>query len=93
MHIITKKAISDFVAEHRVDSTPFDVWYKIVEKGDFPNFASLRKAFNSVDSVGNFHVFDISGNKYRIVAAIHFNRQKLYIRHVFTHTEYDKWKP
>jgi len=92
MHIITRKALLDFVEDRRIDGAPFDAWYKIVDKGHFPNFASLKKAFNSVDAVGDFHVFDISGNKYRIVAAIHFNRQKLYVRHVFTHAEYDKWK-
>jgi mRNA interferase HigB len=40
-----------------------------------------------------YHVFNVGGNKYRIVAAIHFNSQVTYIRHVFTHKEYDKWKP
>jgi len=42
---------------------------------------------------GNYYVFDIGGNKYRIVAAIHFDHQKLYVLHVYTHKEYDKWKP
>jgi mRNA interferase HigB len=39
-------------------------------------------------------VFNIGGNKYRLIAAIHFNRQKVYIRHVLTHPEYDRgrWK-
>ncbi len=93
MHVISKKALADFVQEHRIDSTPFDNWYKIVSKGEYQNFAELKQSFNSVDVVGDFHVFDIAGNKYRIIAAIHFNRKKLYIRHVFTHSEYDKWSP
>jgi mRNA interferase HigB len=38
-------------------------------------------------------VFDIGGNKYRLVAAVHFDRQMLYVRHVFTHAEYDRWSP
>jgi mRNA interferase HigB len=44
--------------------------------------------------VGKLTVFNIGGNKVRLVAAIHFNRNKLYIRYVLTHTEYDKnkWK-
>lgn len=40
-----------------------------------------------------FYVFDIGGEEYRIVSAIHFDQQKLSIRHVFTHKEYDKWQP
>jgi mRNA interferase HigB len=49
--------------------------------------------FGSVDRVGGFCVFDIGGNKYRLVAAVHFDRQMLYVRHVFTHAEYDRWSP
>ncbi|RJF99482.1 type II toxin-antitoxin system HigB family toxin [Noviherbaspirillum saxi] len=36
-------------------------------------------------------VFDVSGNNFRVIAVIHYNRQKLYIREVFTHAEYDRW--
>jgi len=54
------------------------------------------KSFNSVDvdKVESSYVFDIGGNKLRLIANIHFNRQKIYIRHVLTHKEYDKgdWK-
>ena len=43
--------------------------------------------------VGDYYVFDIGGNKFRIIAAVHFNRQLLFVRHVFTHKEYDRWSP
>jgi mRNA interferase HigB len=42
--------------------------------------------------VGEFVVFNIGGNKYRLIAAVHFNRRKVYVRHVLTHAEYDKGK-
>lgn len=46
------------------------------------------------DQVGKFTVFNIGGNKVRLIAAVHYNRNKIYIRHVLTHCEYDagKWK-
>ncbi|WP_370543465.1 type II toxin-antitoxin system HigB family toxin [Herbaspirillum sp. Sphag1AN] len=68
-------------------------WRKIIQSRTFANYSELKAVFNATDKVNAFYVFDIGGNKYRIVAAIHFNVQKLYIRHVFTHKEYDKWKP
>ena len=68
-------------------------WRAVIESRDYASFADLKSAFNATDKVGNFYVFDIGGNKYRLIAAIHFNRQILYVRHVFTHQEYDKWKP
>jgi mRNA-degrading endonuclease HigB of HigAB toxin-antitoxin module len=52
-----------------------------------------EKAFNATDKVGAFYVFAIGGNKFRLIAAVHFNVQKLYVRHVFTHKEYNQWKP
>ena len=45
----------------------------------------------SADKVNKFTVFNVGGGGYRGVTAIHFNRQKLYIRHVFTHSEYERW--
>jgi mRNA interferase HigB len=44
--------------------------------------------------VGRFTVFNIGGNKYRLIAAIHYNRGKVYVRHILTHEEYDcdEWK-
>jgi len=38
-----------------------------------------------------YTVFDVGGNRFRIVAAIHYNRQSLFVRHVLTHAEYDLW--
>jgi len=54
----------------------------------------LRKTFGSADQVGNLTVFNIGGNKVRLIAAIHYNRRIIYIRAVLTHREYDegKWK-
>jgi len=43
--------------------------------------------------LGEYYVFNIGGNKFRLIAAIHFDRQMVFIRHVFTHREYDKWAP
>jgi len=65
-----------------------------MEKNDFVSFADLRDTFPMADKVGNLIVFNIGGNKYRLIASIHFNRNKVYIRHVLTHSEYDKgaWK-
>lgn len=46
-----------------------------------------------IDKVGDLFVFNIGGNKFRLVAAIHFDRQMLFVRHVLTHAQYDRWRP
>jgi mRNA interferase HigB len=79
---------------HPNAETPLSIWYKLVDKTNFEGFNDLRKTFNSVDMVDDYVVFDIGGNKYRLIAKINFNQQKVYVRHVLTHTEYDRgnWK-
>jgi mRNA interferase HigB len=93
MRIISNKALTDFSAIHAAAGEPLQTWRKIIESRTFASFAEVKTVFNTIDKVSIYYVFDIGGNKYRIVAAIHFDHQKLYIRHVFTHKEYDKWKP
>lgn len=62
--------------------------------GYFRDFAELRLSFGSVDKVGKLFVFDIGGNKLRLIAAIHFNSGKVFIRHILSHADYDRnhWK-
>jgi mRNA interferase HigB len=59
---------------------------------NYVSFADLRAVFPSADQVGNLTVFNIGGGKARLIAAIHYNRRKVYIRAVLTHDEYDKGK-
>jgi mRNA interferase HigB len=94
MHIITRKRISEFSALHPESKGPLSAWYAIVDKSKFKSFAELRRTFSHADMVGNKIVFNIGGNKYRLITAVHFNRGKVYIRNILTHAEYDKggWK-
>lgn len=94
MHVITRKRINEFGAVHPDSRSPLAAWYAIVDKTSFGSFAELRKVFARADLVGDKVVFNIGGNKYRLIAAIHFNRGKVYIRNILTHAEYEKggWK-
>jgi mRNA interferase HigB len=94
MHIISRKALKEFWEEHPDSESALTRWFKIVDKTDFSNFVELRETFPSADLVDNLIVFDIGGNNYRLIASIHFNRNKIFIRHLLTHADYDKgvWK-
>ncbi|WP_459195291.1 type II toxin-antitoxin system HigB family toxin [Nostoc sp. FACHB-892] len=69
-------------------------WFKLMNSAKFQTFEELGSVFPSADLVGNLIVFNIGGNKYRLITSIHFNRQKVYIRDILTHSEYnkDQWK-
>lgn len=94
MHIISRKVIQQFWERYPDSQSSLIRWYKIMQKSEFDSFNELRRTFPTADKVGDLIVFNISGNKYRLIASIHFNRNKIYIRHVLTHPEYDKgaWK-
>ena len=94
MHVIAKPALEQFWEKYPDAETPLMRWYHAMKNGLFADFDELRDTFPSADYVDNLIVFNIGGNKYRLITSIHFNRGKVYIREVLTHAEYDrnKWK-
>lgn len=93
MRVISNRVLVIFAGQHPESGEPLQVWRKAMETRSFANFAGLKATFNSVDRAGEFHVFDIGGNKWRVVAFIHFPAQICYVKHVFTHKQYDRWSP
>jgi mRNA interferase HigB len=94
VHVISRKALQQFWERHPDSKNPLSRWFRIMQKHDFASFNELRDTFPTADKIGDLIVFNIGGNKYRLIVSIHFNRNKVYIRHVLTHAEYDKgaWK-
>lgn len=94
MHIISRKKLNEFAQKHPESQSALKEWYQRMKTGQFKSIAELRTIFPSADKVGKLTVFNIGGNKIRLIAAIHYNRQKVYIRNVLTHSEYNqnKWK-
>jgi mRNA interferase HigB len=80
----------EFAREHPDARVPLNHWYAIVRKTDYASFAELRITFPSADQIEKFTVFNVGGNKYRLIVAIHYNRKKVYIRRVLTHAEYSR---
>jgi mRNA interferase HigB len=93
VRVISNKRLVEFAALHPKATVPLKSWRKHIESNRFACFADLKVAFGGIDRVQNLYVFDIGGNKFRLIAAIHFDRQIVYVRNVFTHAEYDRWKP
>jgi mRNA interferase HigB len=99
-HLISRKKFRGFVATHRgteKDAPVFVRWCKTVELAIWITFADVRATFASAEHVEHLTVFNVGGNKYRVVAFIQFKERKgawVYIKHVLTHREYDEggWK-
>lgn len=98
MHVISQKALREFGKKHADAATPLRAWLKLAQHGRFQKLADLKRTFASVDMVPvkgrDFYVFNLGGNKYRLIAAVHFNTQRLFVRQILTHSEYgtERWK-
>ena len=94
MHIISRAALVAFWSKHPQAETPLRNWYSICKRSRFDGFNGLKRAFNAVDKVGKFTVFDIGGNKWRLVTVVHYSAGRIYVRDVLTHEEYGRglWK-
>ena len=94
MHIITRKRLNEFANRFPETHAALANWYRQMKQSDFASIEEVREVFSSADKVGKLTVFNIGGNRVRLIAAIHYNRKKVYIRAVLTHEEYndEKWK-
>jgi mRNA interferase HigB len=90
LRIISKQKIRIYSKENVQAELPLLEWYMIMQSTSAGNLTELRKSFNSADYVHGYTVFNIGGNNYRLITAIHYNMQRCYIREIWTHAEYSK---
>ena len=98
MRVISKSRLKQFWGEPGRDAAegPLRAWYTHVNNKAiaWQTWADVRAAFATASFVGNCVVFNIGGNKYRLITRILYPSQKVFILKVMTHEEYDenKWK-
>ncbi|MGF6198289.1 type II toxin-antitoxin system HigB family toxin [Pseudomonas laurylsulfatiphila] len=94
MRVFSEKRIWDAKEKWPQAASPLDQWYRMAKRIKPSDFAAMKSSFPATDKVGEFHVFDIGGNKLRLIAYVRYQHQKIYIKHVLDHREYDrgKWK-
>lgn len=94
MRVISRKALRQFADDHKDAETPLDDWYRTVKRSRWASLVDVRKTYPHADAVGEFTVFNIAGNKYRLATYINYRTGRIYIRHVMRHEEYSRkdWK-
>jgi len=92
--VISLKKIREASKAHSAWGVSLRAWYKITKKAKWGSFQEVAQTFNSADSVGTCVVFNVGGNKCRLISYIRFSAKKLYILHILSHAEYDAegWK-
>lgn len=90
MNVISKKKILEFCERQAGAKAVLLTWYRNAERAQWANFSDIRKDYPSADWVGDDRVvFNIGGNKYRLIVRISFVYKNIMIKWVGTHAEYD----
>ena len=91
MRIVSKKTLVAFYKENKDAEIALRDWYSKAEEANWETFNDVKKTFNTADFIGNKRVvFNIRGNKYRLITLILFRIKMVYIRFIGTHKDYDK---
>jgi mRNA interferase HigB len=94
MRIIKRGALVQFWQDHPDAKASLESWYAVVRKADWKSPAELKQVYHNADLVGRRTVFNIAGNKYRLIARVNYQTQRVFVLYILIHAEYDKgtWK-
>lgn len=94
MRVISRKLLREFCEEHADSCDALYAWYRVARKAQWQNLLDVQQMYPKAEAVGNFTVFNIKGNRYRLIVDLVYVSQRIYIKYVLTHGEYDKneWK-
>ncbi len=91
MHIVSVKTLREFWTRHADAEPALRSWYRESKSSAWRSFQDIKERYRSADCLrGNRVVFDLKGNRYRLVVRVHYNAGRVYIRFVGTHAEYEK---
>jgi mRNA interferase HigB len=94
MHLISISKLREDAAQYPNIEKQIQKWYKVIQQAVWQSLEDVRQSFKDAEAVGNFTVFNIKGNDYRLIVGIDYERQLIYYKYFLTHAEYDKdrWK-
>ena len=94
MHLISIQNLRKDAAQYPDVKNKIDSWNETVKKAEWQNLEDVRKIYRDAEAVGNFTVFNIKGNEYRLIVGINYEEQTIFYKYFLTHAEYDKdkWK-
>ena len=94
MRIIALSTLKEFWKKYPDTEEPLKAWYAVTHAADWKNPAEVKKAYGNASILLDGRVvFNIAGNKYRLIAAVHYDGKRVYIRFVGTHKQYDNIDP
>ncbi len=91
MNIVNLDIVDNFKLKHSNSRNALDIFVNILKNTQCNNTNELKKTFSSVDFVRRCTIFDVGGNKYRVIAKVNYVLNVVSIKYVFLHSDYEKW--
>ena len=94
MHVISFSRLREFGRRYADSQNVLDNWFKVTSKANWTDLLEVQSVFPTAEAVEEFTVFNIKGNRYRLIVSIDYQKQLIYIKYILTHADYDKekWK-
>lgn len=91
MRVITRRALQTFAASHSDAKQSLDAWYDDASRASWATPVEIKAEYPTASILpGNWVVFNIRGNNYRLVVKVHYNTGHVFVRFIGTHAEYDR---
>jgi mRNA interferase HigB len=90
VNVISKPGLMKLVKKHRETAMWAAAWYKVAKRATWRGLHEVRNDYPSADQVGHVLIFDVMGGNYRLIARVNFEGQRLYVKDLLTHREYDR---
>ena len=90
MRIIKRGALVQFWERHQDAKASLESWYGVVRRATWQTPVELKQIYHNADLVGRRTVFNIAGNKYRLIARVNYQTQRVFVLHILTHAEYER---
>jgi mRNA interferase HigB len=94
VNVVSKRNLFEKAAKHPDAEVALQNWFDAARQAEWHCLEDIRQTYPATDMVGVLAIFNIRGNRYRLIVRMSFRRQRIYIKEFLTHAEYDKgtWK-
>lgn len=88
--MISRRGLLEFAALHAGSLGPLTSWFHVARRARWRGLQDVRQDFPSADQVGDALIFNIKGNRYRLIARVNYPGQRIFLKALLTHAEYDR---
>jgi mRNA interferase HigB len=90
VNVINRKALRQMMKEHSNCTAALGAWWRVAKAARWEHIEACRASFSTADQVGRCLIFNIAGNRYRLNTVVSWRNQRIYVKALLTHREYER---